>query len=311
VKPPPFRYAAPRSVAEALALLAEYGPEAKVLAGGQSLVPLLNMRLVRPEVIVDINRIGRLAYIRRRGDRLLVGALTRQRDVEASPLVARAVPLLAEAIRLVGHPQIRNRGTVGGSIAHADPAAELPAVLAALDGEVVVVGPAGTRVIGWEHFFTGYLTTAVGPDELVTEVRFPLPPPRTGSAFLEVARRHGDFALVGVAALVQRADGRIAAARLAFTGVGPGPLRAPEAEAFLAGREPTPEALAEAGRLAAAPLEPPEDIHATSTYRKEVAAVLVRRALAAAWDRAGARRRAGRARGRTPRADAAESAAGG
>ncbi len=291
MKPAPFRYAAPRSVGEALALLQEYGPEAKVLAGGQSLVPLLNMRLARPEVLVDINRIGALAYIRRRGDRLHVGALTRQRAVEASAVVRRHLPLLWEAIRFVGHPQIRNRGTVGGSLAHADPAAELPAVVAALDAELVVAGPQGERVLSPEEFFTGYLTTALRPTELLVGVRFPPPADGTGSAFVEVARRHGDFALVGVAAVLQRRDGAIGQARLAFTGVGPGPVRAREAERLLVGEPATSRLFAEAAREASARLDPPEDIHATAQYRRELAEVLARRALEAAWQRSGGRRR--------------------
>lgn len=291
MKPPPFSYAAPRSVGEALALLQEYGPEAKVLAGGQSLVPLLNMRLARPEVLVDINRIGALAYIRRRGDRLRVGALTRQRAVEASAGVRRRVPLLWEAIRFVGHPQIRNRGTVGGSLAHADPAAELPAVVAALEADLVVAGPGGERVLSPEEFFTGYLTTALQPADLLVEVRFPLQDGDTGSAFVEVARRHGDFALVGVAAVLRRQDDTVGQARLAFTGVGPGPVRAREAERLLQGEPATPRLFAEAAREAAARLDPPGDIHATAQYRRDLAAVLARQALEVAWQRSGGRRR--------------------
>ncbi|MDQ7849491.1 MAG: xanthine dehydrogenase family protein subunit M [Armatimonadota bacterium] len=291
MKPAPFRYAAPRSVGEALALLQEYGPKAKVLAGGQSLVPLLHMRLARPEVLVDINRIRALAYIRRRDDRLHIGALTRQRAVEASATVRRHVPLLWEAIRSVGHPQIRNRGTVGGSLAHADPAAELPAVVAALDAELVVAGPEGERVLSPEEFFTGYLTTALQPTELLVEIRFPPPGEGTGSAFVEVARRQGDFALVGVAAVLQRRDGAIGQARLAFTGVGPGPVRAREAERLLQGETATPRLFAQAAREASTRLEPPDDIHATAQYRRDLAAVLAHRALEAAWQRSRGRRR--------------------
>ncbi len=298
MKPPRFGYVAPRSVDEALAVLAEYGDEAKVLAGGQSLVPLLNMRLARPAVIVDINGIRSLAYIRRRGDALAVGAMTRQRAVEFSPVARRAAPLLWEAIRFIGHPQIRTRGTVGGSIAHADPSAELPAVLAALDGEAVVRGGGGDRVIAAPDFFTGYLTTALGPADLLTEVRFALPAPPVGTAFLEVARRQGDFAIVGAAAVLRRNDGTVADARLVFTGVGPGPVRAREAERMLEGSPGSAKAFAEAARAAAERLDPDADIHASAEYRREVAAVMARRALDLAWQRSGRIGRAGPRAGR-------------
>jgi carbon-monoxide dehydrogenase medium subunit len=285
MKPGPFLYTAPRSLEEAIAVLAEHGPDAKVLAGGQSLVPLLNMRLARPRVIVDINGVRGLAYIRRDEQYLRVGAVARQRAVEGSAVVRRQVPLLWEAIRYVGHPQIRNRGTVGGSIAHADPAAELPAVLAALDGAVVARGITGERVVAAEDFFTGYLTTALEPAELLTEVRFPVLSAQTGTAFLEVARRHGDFALVGAAALIRRSNGTIAEARLAFTGVGPGPIRARKAEGVLTGSSGGARIFGDAAREAAARLDPESDIHATAQYRREVAATLARRALELAWQR--------------------------
>ena len=290
MKPAPFAYVAPRSVAEALAVLAAHAEEAKVLAGGQSLVPLLNMRLARPAVLVDINRIRGLAYLRPRNGMLHVGALTRQRAVETSPLVRRSLPLLLEAVRCIGHPQIRTRGTVGGSIAHADPAAELPAVLAALDGEVLVRGQAGERIIPARSFFTGYLTTALEPTDLLTEIRFPLAGGDTGAAFVELARRRGDFALVGVAAVLRRGEGTIREARMAFTGVGPGPVRVAEAEGLLAGATPTGKAFTEAGRAAAARLDPDSDIHASGRYRREMAAALARRALELAWQRSGGSR---------------------
>jgi carbon-monoxide dehydrogenase medium subunit len=299
MKPPPFRYVAPRSVDETLAVLAEYGDEAKILAGGQSLVPLLAMRLARPGVIVDINGIRSLAYIRRRGDRLAVGALTRQRAVERSPLAKRWAPLLWEGIRFVGHPQIRTRGTVGGSLAHADPSAELPGVAAALDAEVVVRGSEGERTVAASDFFRGYLTTALGPADLLTEVRFALPAPPVGAAFLEVARRHGDFAIVGAAAVLRRNDGAVADARLVFVGVGPAPVRAVEAERGLQGSPGSTKAFTEAARLAAEGLDPDSDIHASSEYRREVAAVMARRALEAAWQRSDQpRRSADRGKGR-------------
>ncbi|MGH2454243.1 MAG: FAD binding domain-containing protein [bacterium] len=294
MKPPRFRYVAPRSIDETLAALAEYGDEAKILAGGQSLVPLLNFRLARPGVIVDINGIRSLAYLRRRDNTLAIGAMTRQRAVETSAVVRRWAPLLWEGIRLVGHPQIRTRGTVGGSIAHADPSAELPAVLAALDGEAVVRGPEGERIIAASEFFTGYLATALGPADLLTEVRFLLPAPPAGTAFLEVARRHGDFAIVGAAAVLRRHDGAVADVRLVFTGVGPGPVRADEAAQLLTGSPGSTKAFTEAARAAAQRLDPDADIHASAEYRREVAAVMARRALELAWQRSGRTARSGR-----------------
>jgi CO/xanthine dehydrogenase FAD-binding subunit len=202
MKPPRFDYQAPRSLDEALALLATHGEEAKVLAGGQSLVPLLNFRLVRPGYLVDLNEIAGLDGIRVENGRLVIGAMTRQRAVETSALVREHCPLMADAMPQIGHVQIRNRGTVGGSLAHADPASELPAVVAALDGEVVLQSTRGRRVLKPEQFFAGYLTTTAAPDELLVEARVPVTPPRTGSAFVELSRRHRDFALVGVAATV-------------------------------------------------------------------------------------------------------------
>ena len=286
MKPPRFEYLAPTSLDEALALLAEHGDGAKVLAGGQSLVPLLNFRLVRPAYLVDLNEITGLGYIRRENGQVAIGALTRQRAVETSPVIRELVPLLADAMPQIGHVQIRNRGTIGGSLAHADPAAELPAVVAALGGELVVRSARGQRTLRPEAFFVGYLTTAVEPTELVVEVRLPVAPPRTGTAFLEVSRRHGDFALVGVAASVTL-DERGACTRcaIALTGVGPTPVVAREAARQLVGARPTPEVLEDAGRRAAADLEPDGDLHASSAYRKHVAGVLTRRALARAVER--------------------------
>lgn len=284
MKPAPFAYAAPGGLAEALTLVREHGAEGKVLAGGQSLVPLLAMRLARPAVLIDLNRVRQLDYIRG-GSEIRIGAMTRQRAAELSPVVRRRLPLLAEALGYVGHPQIRNRGTIGGTLAHADPSAELPAVFSALDGRVVLRSSRGTRTLGPDEFFLSYLTTALEPDELLVEVRLPAHD-RAGSAFVEVARRHGDYALVGVAAVVEIQDGRIARARLAFTGVGGGPIRIAELEQSLAEKPPVEETLAEAGRIASARLDPEGDIHASAEYRREVAGVLTERALHLAVNRA-------------------------
>jgi len=287
MKPPRFEYLAPTSLDEALGLLADHGDEAKVLAGGQSLVPLLNFRLVRPAYLVDLNEIPGLAYVRADDGRLAIGAMTRQRAVETADVVRERCPLLADAMPQIGHFQIRNRGTIGGSLAHADPAAELPAVVAALGGELVVRSRTGQRTLTPEQFFVAYLTTAVEPAELLVEVRLPVAPPRTGAAFMEVSRRHGDFALVGVAASVTLDEaGVCTGCAIALTGVGPTPVVAHEAARALIGAKPTTEVLEDVGRRAAAPLRPDGDLHASSEYRTHVAGVLTRRALARAALRA-------------------------
>jgi carbon-monoxide dehydrogenase medium subunit len=286
MKPPRFDYLVPRSLDEALGLLAQHGEEAKVLAGGQSLVPLLNFRLVRPAHVVDLNEIPGLDTIRVDDGRLAIGAMTRQRQAETSALVRERCPLLAEAMPQVGHVQIRNRGTVGGSLAHADPAGELPAVVAALDGELVLRSRRGERRLAPHEFFVGYLTTAAAPDELLVEARVPVTPPRTGTAFMEVSRRHGDFALVGVAATVTLdAGGVCTACAIALTGVGPTPVVARDAARALVGVKPTDDALMDVGRRVAGALMPDSDLHASADYRKHLAGVLTRRALARAAGR--------------------------
>ena len=283
MKLPSVEYEAPTTVDEAAGLLAEHQDEASVLAGGQSLIPLLALRLARPAVLVDINGVAELSGISRVNGHLAVGATTREYMAEESAEVAQAVPLLAAALPLIGHEAIRNRGTIGGSLAHADPAAELPAVARALDAEFVLRGRARGRVIPAADWFEGYLATARRPDELLTEVRFPVVPPGTGAAFEEIARRHGDFAIVGLAAqLTLTADGVISDARLAFSGVGDVPVRATEAEDLLKGQRPSAELFAEAARVATLGLDPPADLHGSSEYRKKVAAALVRRGLTAA-----------------------------
>ena len=257
MKLPHVEYKAPASVAEAVGLLAEYQDEASVLAGGQSLIPLLALRLARPAVLIDINGVGELSGVSAAGGRVTVGALTREYLAEESAVIADAVPLLAAALPLIGHEAIRSRGTIGGSLAHADPAAELPAVAIALGAEFVVRSQAGERVIPAAEWFQGYLATARRPDEILTEVRFPAAGPGTGAAFEEVARRHGDFAIVGLAASLTLAGGAISEARLAFSGVADVPVRAADAEELLAGQQPSAELFAEAARVAAAGLDPP------------------------------------------------------
>ena len=287
MKPPPFDYLAPALVEEALALLGDLGEGAKALAGGQSLVPMLNFRLVRPRHLVDLNGLTELAGIREDDGRLVIGAMTRQRAVERSALVRARCPLLAEAMPQIGHVQIRNQGTIGGSLAHADPAAELPAVVAALDGELVLRSARGQRVLKPEEFFVTYFTTAAAPAELLVEVRLPAMPPRTGSAFVEVSRRHGDFALVGVAATVTVDEaGVCTGSALALTGVGQTPIVAREAARALVGVKPTAAAVDDVGRRVADAVRPDGDLHASSEYRQHLAGVLTRRALARAAERA-------------------------
>jgi carbon-monoxide dehydrogenase medium subunit len=279
----------PESLADAVALLAEHGDDARPLAGGQSLVPLLALRLSRPAHLVDLERVPGLTGIDTDGGgegEVAVGAMARQRDVGADRGVGEAVPLVARAVPLIGHFQIRNRGTVGGSLAHADPAAELAAVALALDAALDVVGPHGPRTVPSDDFFVDRWTTALAPDELLVRIRFPRWARRCGFAIDEVARRHGDFAMVGVACgLGLGADGRIERARVALFGVGATPLRAASTEAALQGRgarDLDVDALRELGALATRDLDPPADVHATGEYRRAAGALIVARALGAA-----------------------------
>jgi len=285
VKPPKFEYHAPSTLDEALALLARYNGDAKLLAGGQSLVPLLNFRLARPAALIDLNRITSLAYIREHDGHVRLGAMTRQRAIEFSPVVARRLPLLREATRWVGHLPIRSRGTIGGSIAHADPSAEYPAVLTALEGEVVARGPKGERTLSSGALFETYLTTTLAPDEILTEVRLPVMPEGAGWAFEDLARRHGDFAIVGVAAAVWRSGGRVTA-RLATAGAGGTPRRLRAAEEIVERDGLGAAAIEAAGRRASELVEPDADIHASADYRRHLAGVLTERALKRAAERA-------------------------
>jgi carbon-monoxide dehydrogenase medium subunit len=284
VKPVPFEYHAARSLDEALDLLARHGDEAKVLAGGQSLIPMLNFRLARPAVVIDINRIPALDYVREEPGRLAIGALARQRGLER--WAPARFPLLAEALRHVGHAAIRTRGTIAGSLAHADPAAELPALLLCLDGSVIARSRAGERDIAAGELFVSHLTTTLRPDELITEVRLPTLPAGAGSCLLEVARRHGDFALVGVAAAVELSGDRVGRASIALFGCGGTPVRATRAEQALAREAPTAPAIAAAAREATGTLASDSDLHASAEYRRRVAATLIERAVTAAVDRA-------------------------
>ncbi|WP_370970169.1 xanthine dehydrogenase family protein subunit M [Amycolatopsis sp. cg9] len=270
-----FEYVRAASVEDAITALATGGSQ--VLAGGQSLVPLLNMRLARPSLLVDVNGLDELAYLRRDGEHVEIGALTRQRAVETSDVVRQDLPLLAQALRHVGHVTTRNRGTLGGSLAHADPAAELPAAAVALDAELKVRGPGGERVIGAREFFEGPFRTALTPGELLVAVRFPVR--RAECAIEELSRRSKDLALVAVFVALEQADGRCARARIAVSGAGPTPIRAVAAEELLHGRPLDDAVIAEAAREISAATDPPSDLHAPADYRREMAAVLGRRAL--------------------------------
>lgn len=286
MKPAAFRYLRPETVEEAVAALAEAGDGARPLAGGQSLVPAMNFRLATPSVLVDLNRVEELAFVRIEDGELRLGAMTRQRAAETAPEVAAAAPLMVEALGWVGHPQIRNRGTVGGSLAHADPAAELPAVLLALDGRCRLVGAGGERWVAADDLYTGLFGTACAEDELLVEVAVPVAR-SGGGAFEEAARRHGDFALAGVAVWMALDDrGRCESVRMGLVGLGPRPDRARRAPELLVGEVPSPEALSEAAAVLAEEVDPPGDVHASPAYRRRLARALGRRALERAASRA-------------------------
>jgi carbon-monoxide dehydrogenase medium subunit len=277
MKPPPFQYHDPKTLAEAVGLLGTL-ENAKLLAGGQSLMPMLNMRFVLPDHVIDLNLVEGMSGIKESGGALEIGAMTRQRDLEFSDLVKAKCPLLHQAIMHIGHRQTRNRGTIGGSLCHLDPAAELVSVAAAHDVTVVVAGPNGTREIAFADFPAGYLTPAIELNEIVTTIRIPLWPAGHKAAFIEFARRHGDFAVVSAAALLQIDGGRIARASLTVGGVAVAPVRASEVEKAITGQAPTSELFAKACESCRS-FEAMADIHASADYRQHLAAVLSRRAL--------------------------------
>jgi carbon-monoxide dehydrogenase medium subunit len=289
MKPAPFEYLAPATVDEALAHLARHGWDAKALAGGQSLIPMMNFRLAQPAFVVDLNSIPDLSYIKAARDGgLRVGAMTRQRQVELDPLVAERAPMVHEAMPMVAYPQIRSRGTFGGTVAHADPSAELVAASVALRARFRLRKGRSERWIAAADFFVGLFTTVLEPEELLLEVELPPMPPRSGWSFLEVARRHHDFALVGVAAVVTLDEqGKCAETRVVYFSVGDGPVEAHEAAALLRGQEPTEEAIREAAETAGAvDVDPASDINASAEYRRHLVKVLGRRAMTEAYERA-------------------------
>ncbi len=288
MKPAAFDYFAPGTVDEALGLLADYGGDAKPLAGGQSLVPTMNFRLAQPAVLVDLNGIDELFFIREEDGGLRCGAMTRQRSVERSPLVQRISPLLYEAMPHIAHSQIRNRGTIGGSLAHADPAAELPVLAVALDARMYVRSVTDARWVAARDFYVGLFATAMLPDEMLVEVAFPALPPGSGWAFDEVARQHGNYAMCGAAAVVGL-DGRgvVERARLVYLSVGEGPVEAEQAEALLVGEQPNAEAIRAAAETAATQdVDPVGDIHAGPAFRRHLSRVIAERVLTRAIERA-------------------------
>ena len=291
MKPAPFTYHACRTIDEAVGILDSDPDSSKVLAGGQSLVPVLNLRLADPEHLVDINSIEGLDYVRVESDHVAIGAGTRQYVVEKSDQLHSVLPVVREALSHVGHSQIRNRGTVVGSICHADPAAEMPAVFLAVGGEVTARSAAGTRTISSDDFFESYLTTALEPNELVTEVRFNIPSGRTGWHFEEISRRHGDFAILGVVALVSLEGDTVSRARITVFGGGSTPLRMTAAEQLITGAKAGDVGgalLERAAEEASAAVQPSDDIHASADYRRHVAGLLTKRAIVRSLERAAA-----------------------
>lgn len=288
MKPAPFKYLTATSLAQALSLKAQYGDDAKFLAGGQSLIPTMNFRLAQPAILIDINRIEGLGAIRPRdGGGACVGALARYRTLERDCGFAGMFPLIAEALPHIAHPQIRNRGTIGGNLSHADPASELPAIAVALGARFHVQAAKRERWLEASEFFIGGLTTDLQPDEMLVEVELPLPKPRTGSCFMEVARRRGDFAIIGIATMItlgQRDE--CASARLAFCGVGETPIDASSAADVLIGRALTADAVRDVAASVQTMIDPAGSVHATADYQRHIAGVLTERALQTAYRRA-------------------------
>ena len=285
MKPPVFDYIVATDRDTAVAALARADGEAKVLAGGQSLMPMLNFRLLRPSILVDINRIPGLGFIKEMPDSIRIGALTRHFQIETSPLIGKHFPVLSYAVAHVGHLAIRNRGTIGGSLSHADPAAELPMMAVLLDATLRIVSAAGSRTVAARDFFLDAMTVDLDGTELLTEVVLPKLPAHTGWGFEEIVRRHGDFALAAVAATLTLSGSEIVQARIALTGVGPIPLRAEEAESLLVGREFDESLGRRVIEAVRESISPETDLHASADFRRHLAGVLTGRALAAAWRR--------------------------
>src|SRR5215467_956867 len=285
--PPAFEYLRPKTISEAIAFLQQYGDDAKILSGGQSLIPMMKFRLTRPAYLVDINRISGLSYIREEGGYLKIGGLTRESELESSPLIQSKYPILLDTAHVIADPQVRNWATVGGNLAHGDPANDHPATMLALGAQVVATGPKGERVIPIEEFFVSLFTTALQPDEIVTEIRIPTPPARSGGAYLKLERKVGDFATAAVAAQVTLDDkGICQKVGIGLTNVGPTPLKAGKAENFLRGKNADQSNIEQAAALAAADAQPSSDLRGPAEYKKALVEELTRRALMRAVERA-------------------------
>jgi carbon-monoxide dehydrogenase medium subunit len=283
--PGAFDYLAPQSIDEAIAALAQNGDDAKILAGGQSLIPAMRFRLASPTVLIDINRLTMLGYVREEQAYLALGALTRENDLEGSAVVAQGYPLLSDAARVIADPLVRNRATVGGNIAHADPANDHPAVMLAYNAQVIARGPRGERVIPIDEFFVGLFETSLAHDELLTEIRIPKPPANSGGAYLKIERKVGDYAVAAVAVQLTIDGGRCSAARVALTNVSSVPMRSPGAEQALVGQELSDDVLEGAGRAAAAECDPSNDLRGTAEYKCDLTRVLTKRAVRKAMER--------------------------
>jgi carbon-monoxide dehydrogenase medium subunit len=284
--PGPFTYHAPSTLAEALALLEQHGDDAKLLAGGHSLIPLMKLRLAQPAHLIDLNMIGGLAYIREENGYLAIGALTREVELERMPLIAERYPLLLDTAKMIADPQVRNLATVGGNLAHGDPANDHPATMLAYRASVVITGPAGERVVPIDDFFTGLLSTVIEPNEILSEIRIPTPPPRSSGAYVKLERKVGDYATAAVAAQITlAANGSVAQAGIGLTAVGFTPIRASAAEQFITGQTLGEATLHQAGRLAAEASEPSADLRGSVEYKRAMVAELTQRALAAAASR--------------------------
>ena len=285
--PPPFEYLRPSTIPEAIALLQQYGDDAKILSGGQSLIPMMKLRLARPAYLIDINRIAGLSYIKEEDGHLKIGGLTREAELEDSPIVHAMFPILIDTEHVIADPQVRNLATVAGNLAHGDPANDHPATMMVLGAKVVATGPKGERIIAVDDFFVSVFTTALQPDEIVTEIRIPLPPPHSGGAYLKLERKVGDFATAAVATqLTLDAGGNCQQAGIAMTNVGPTPVRARKAEAFLRGKKPDEANIRQAAQLAADEAQPSSDLRGPAEYKKGLVKELTARALKRAVERA-------------------------
>lgn len=284
--PASFEYSSPKTLSEAISLLQQHGSDAKILAGGQSLIPLMKLRMAAPKHLIDLNGIRDLSYIRESGGYLTIGALTRESDLDSSDLIKKKYPIIADTAAVIADPLVRNMATVGGNLAHADPANDHPATMLALGTQVVATGPKGKRTIPLTSFFTGLFTTALNPDEILTELRIPAPPPRSGGAYLKVERKVGDFATAAVAVQLTLEGNTIKSAGIGLTNVGPTPVKATRAEKALAGRNADDKTIEEAARIASTEADPSDDLRGSADYKRDLVRVLTARALRLAISRA-------------------------